>query len=338
MTAWLRALLAFVERGEPTVLVTVASVEGSAPRGPGTKMLVTSEASEETIGGGQLEYQAIQRAREILEGGKRAVVLEDVPLGPQLGQCCGGFARLLFEVIDQSDLGWLKALSTQGGDAPAYTLRDLDSPDPRKLLDASDDNQLLEAHIEKKGSPTIFKDDTGHSYFLDLEFNPRCEVVVFGAGHVGRALVKALAPLDFKVTWVDGRENVFPNTLPAGVEALSIDPPHYAVERAGAGAFYLVMTHSHPLDLEVCEAVLRRGDAGYLGLIGSKSKRSRFLQRLAAKGLTSELLAGLTCPVGLPGIDGKEPAVIAASVAVDLLMRRSDALSNQEDEKKKAYV
>lgn len=338
MTAWLQGLLEHIEKNEPTVLVTVAGVEGSAPRGPGTKMLVTGDASEETIGGGQLEYQAIQRAREILEGGKRAVVLEDVPLGPQLGQCCGGFARLLFEVIDQSDLEWLQALSRQVGKVPAYTLRDLDSAEPRKLLDAGEDSQLLEVHIGKQDGPTIFEDDMGHSYFLDFEFQPRCEVVVFGAGHVGRALVRALEPLDFKVTWVDGRKNVFPNAVPAGVEILSIDPPHYAVDRAGAGAFYLVMTHSHPLDLEVCEAVLRRGDAGYLGLIGSKSKRARFLQRLAAKGLTAELLAGLTCPVGLAGIDGKEPAVIAASVVVDLLMRRSEALSIQEDEKKKAYV
>ena len=334
MTDWLQSLIGCIERREPAVLVTIASVEGSAPREPGTKMIVTQDISVETIGGGQLEYQAIQRAREILSGQKRAVVLEDIPLGPQLGQCCGGFAQLLFEVVDQSDLPWLQAIAERAGDSPIYSLRDLASPHPRQLGDP----QSLKLRFAEMDGPSIVEDEKGTRFFLDLEYNPRIEVVVFGAGHVGKALVNALAPLDFKVTWIDGREGVFPKEIPNGVEPLSIDPPHYAVKRVGPGAFYLVMTHSHPLDLEVCEAVLKRGDAGYLGLIGSKSKRARFLKRLAAKGLSDAQMNGLICPVGLPGIDGKEPAVIAASVVADLLVRRSAAHADQEEEKKKAYV
>jgi xanthine dehydrogenase accessory factor len=144
---------------------------------------------------------------------------------------------------------------------------------------------------------------------------------LFGAGHVGRALAPALAPLGFAITWIDGRTGQFPELSPPGVRQLELAMPELAVDEAPPNTIFLVMTHSHPLDEAVCEAILRRGDFFYLGLIGSDTKRARFVKRLGEAGISEELLERLVCPIGLPGIASKEPAAIAASVAADLLMR-----------------
>jgi xanthine dehydrogenase accessory factor len=145
---------------------------------------------------------------------------------------------------------------------------------------------------------------------------------LFGAGHVGRAVANAVAPLGFAITWIDGRAGYFPDDVPAGVKTMSLAMPELAVDEAPEHSVFLVMTHSHPLDEAICEAVLRRDDFDYLGLIGSRTKRARFRKRLKAKDIPPERLARLTCPIGLPGITSKEPAAIATSVAADLLMRR----------------
>ncbi|MGF1611642.1 MAG: xanthine dehydrogenase accessory protein XdhC, partial [Kiloniellales bacterium] len=153
---------------------------------------------------------------------------------------------------------------------------------------------------------------------------------LFGAGHVGRAIVRALAPLPFAVCWVDGRPGIFPHETPDNATVEPCDPPWQAVARAPSGAFFLTMTHKHESDYAVCEAVLRRGDAAYLGMIGSDAKRERGLRWLADKGLSAAQIARVTCPIGLPGIEGKEPAVIAAAVAADLLLRREARLQEME--------
>jgi xanthine dehydrogenase accessory factor len=153
--------------------------------------------------------------------------------------------------------------------------------------------------------------------------NPPAQALwLFGAGHVGRALVPALHPLGFAITWIDGRAGQFPEPALHGVKQLALAMPELAVDDAPASAIFLVMTHSHPLDEAVCEAVLRRDDFAYLGLIGSETKRARFAKRLGQAGISAKKLEQLTCPIGLPGIDSKEPAAIAASVAADLLIRR----------------
>lgn len=145
---------------------------------------------------------------------------------------------------------------------------------------------------------------------------------LFGAGHVGRATAYAMAPLGFAVTWIDGRSGQFPEPPPAGIKCLALAMPELLVDGAPADTVFAVMTHSHPLDEAICEAVLRRDDFAYLGLIGSKTKRARFVKRLGEAGIPREQLQRLICPIGLPGIDSKEPAAIAASFAADLLMRR----------------
>ncbi len=311
---WLDALQEVTAKTEPAVLVTLVEAEGSVPRGPGAKMVVTAQGSFDTIGGGALEYVAIQRARDLL--GTAQAALDSQPLGPALGQCCGGRAELLYEPIVASDLGWIGDLA--GGLAKAPLLRRL------TITDQGVEKALLNGAAAAEGR-TELRQEEGARVVLDRCHDPRQSLFLFGAGHVGKALVAALAALPFRVIWIDGREEEFPQLLPANATKVVSDPPHFVVDRAPAGTFFLVMTHSHPLDQAICEAVLKRGDQGYLGLIGSKSKKTQFLRRLAARDLDEATLKKLSCPIGLPGIMGKEPAVIAASVAADLLGRIEEA-------------
>ena len=160
---------------------------------------------------------------------------------------------------------------------------------------------------------------------LEPVLPPRWQVAVFGAGHVGKALVRLLADLPCAVSWVDPRPEELPAAPPPRVRPVVCDPPEDAVADLCAGADVVVMTHSHALDQQVVEAALRRPELGYVGLIGSLTKRARFLQRLSARGLPPEALARLTCPIGIEGIRGKLPAEIAIAVAAQLLQRRGAA-------------
>lgn len=149
---------------------------------------------------------------------------------------------------------------------------------------------------------------------------PRFVLQLYGAGHVGRAIVRLLQGLPCRVQWIDERESEFPAEPSAPhVERLCVEPVQAEVALAPPGAFYLVLTHSHDLDLAITEAVLRRGDFGWLGLIGSATKRARFLHRFESRGIPPERLARLVCPIGVPGIGGKEPEVIALAVVAQLL-------------------
>lgn len=150
----------------------------------------------------------------------------------------------------------------------------------------------------------------------------RTPVLLFGAGHVGRALVLALAPLPFAIRWIDGRADAFPPHVPANATPIRTDDPATEIAAAAPGAFVLVMTHEHALDFAVTAAALGRADLPFVGLIGSATKRARFESRFRNLGLTAERIAGLTCPIGLPGIRGREPAVIAAAVAAQLCLLR----------------
>jgi len=149
---------------------------------------------------------------------------------------------------------------------------------------------------------------------------PRFRLHLFGAGHVGRALVQVLSGVPCEIVWVDEREAEFPpGPLPGHVERVCVEPVEAEVDQGRPGDFYLVMTHSHALDLALAEAILKRGDFGWFGLIGSASKRARFEHRLRERGITDALLARMTSPIGLGDIAGKQPGVIAISVAAQLL-------------------
>lgn len=325
MNDWLQALIALGERGMPTVLVTVAEVAGSVPREAGTKMLVAEHGQFDTIGGGHLELRACELARVMLASGE-ARRLERVPLGPGLGQCCGGVVHLAFERIDAQALPAYRVLRQRWRQrADTWRLVALDGGDMPRLLDADGaplaESAALPALDLAPGADThLLRDLQGRRWLIDACRADRPHLLLFGAGHVGAAIVRALADLPCDVTWVDEREDMFPASLPANTAIEATDTPEAVLAKAEPGASYLVMTHSHALDQRLCEAILRRGDAGWFGLIGSQTKRMQFEHRLRERGITPRQLAGMTCPIGLPGIHGKQPAVIAAAVAAQLLL------------------
>lgn len=155
---------------------------------------------------------------------------------------------------------------------------------------------------------------------------PLFALQLYGAGHVGRAIARLLETLPCTVQWIDEREGEFPATpSAASVQRLCIEPLEAEVAQAPPGAFYLVLTHSHALDLAITEAILRRGDFGFLGLIGSATKRASFLRRFRQRGIGEPALARLTCPIGVAGIAGKQPEVIAVAVVAQLLQAAARA-------------
>lgn len=329
----------------PAVLVTVARVEGSVPRESGARMLVDAQGFRGTIGGGHLEHRALAMARAMLEQGGGAAHVERFPLGPKLGQCCGGIAWLAFEMADAAQLALLDARRNEdtwrvvlvgwagsSSDAAGSDMRA--SPDrvggrpahPASLFD--DGGRLLAGEslpsFDRAQGTHLFQDDTGRLWLADAVLAPRAHLMLFGAGHVGAAIVRALAELPCRVTWVDEREDLFPPALPANVRVEATDTPESLVENAMPGTTFLVMTHSHALDLQLSHAILSRpGPArsrDWFGLIGSDTKRRQFEHRLRERGIDGARLDAMVCPVGLPGIEGKAPAVIAASVAAQLLL------------------
>jgi xanthine dehydrogenase accessory factor len=314
MAAWLESVLQWLEAGQSAILVHVATVKGSAPREAGARMLVGDEALIGTIGGGELEYQAIGKARQMLAGNP-VPLLQQVALGPELGQCCGGSLTLMFEPFVPADLAWVRKLANaaQGLEPVLRTVRIGESGAMSRDWRIAGQAPQRPVEIAEHGDGLAL---------CELMNDRRPDLFVFGAGHVGRAVVRAVEPLGFAVTWIDGRADAFPVDCPDGIRTWPLAMPELAVEEAGPGAYFLVMTHSHPLDEAICEAVLKRRDFAFLGLIGSATKAARFRKSLVKTGLSEASLKRLTCPIGLPAVSGKDPAVIAASVAADLLIRR----------------
>jgi xanthine dehydrogenase accessory factor len=236
-------------------------------------------------------------------------------LGPELSQCCGGAVTLAFEPFAPADLAWLDKLLHAAAD-PVPVIRTL------QLDEAG--NLRRDWSSETAGEDTEFAATFAAGRLAIRErVNPPAQAVwLFGAGHVGHAVAAALHPLGFALTWIDGRAGQFPEPPPPGVKTLALAMPELVVDEAPPGAVFLVMTHSHPLDEAICEAVLRREDFAHLGLIGSATKRARFVKRLAAVGIAKPQLDRLVCPIGLADIRSKEPTAIAASIAADLLIRR----------------
>ena len=320
MTRWLETLARLLRDGTPAMLVIVARVEGSGPREPGARMIVTDDNLYGTIGGGQLEFETLRSARTALKSAPDAFI-ERYPLGPELSQCCGGVVTVMYEPFTPADAAWVEQLC-ENASKPLDTVR------------------MVEKTAGAAFSRTAFTDEAAEDFLFDFggdEFklterlgDVRQPLWLFGAGHVGKALARALEPLPFKVTWVDGRLGQFPTDVPGDISTLEAAMPELLADEAPPGAFFIVMTHSHALDQEICEAVLRRRDFAYLGLIGSDTKAARFRSRLRSQDLEDADIAQLTCPIGLPGIAGKAPEVIAASVAADLLMKLEHTVASEE--------
>jgi xanthine dehydrogenase accessory factor len=251
---WIQAAADCDQNNQAFVLVTVTQTEGSTPRDGDAKMLVTPDSCHDTIGGGQLEFEAIETARQLLKKNKHCQVSREFNLAKDLEQCCGGRVTLLLECF------------------PA----------------------------------TGFK------------------VVVLGAGHVGKAVVGLLGELSCRVQWIDSRSEYFGESLPFNVLTQVLITPEQAIENCAVDSWYLVMTHSHVLDQQLVEAILSRGDARFCGLIGSKSKAASFRSRLKRKGFSDDEISGLTSPIGLPELKGKQPMEIAVSVVAQMMILLND--------------
>lgn len=304
---WLSAALDCIAAGEKAVLVTVAEAKGSTPRESGAKMLVRERDIVGSIGGGQLELLAIDAARRLMAEKAARPDLMRYSLGPDLGQCCGGAVRLLLEPLSQTDRRWLKQWQSQ-----------LSSSETRLLMTSADGGkQWAEAEQTEDGARIA---ESGRRWqVIEAVRRASRPAWVFGAGHVGRALVKVLAELPFEVTWLDSRFDGFPTEIPAGVRHIVAPRLAEAVDGAPPATLFLVLTHSHQLDLDICDRVLRRADFAFLGLIGSATKKARFLRSLRDRGHAAAALERLVSPIGLAQIPGKQPMAIAVSTAAQLL-------------------
>ena len=342
--SWIHTLQLVAERCQDAVMVTVTAGKGSIPREPGAKMIVTIDALHGTIGGGELEYQAIDAARAMLRGsGNRQA--KRFGLGANLGQYCGGAANLLLERVPRGAAwvnlagGWLDAgvscvVVTPFDGQARLLVRDGETwgtlGDPAVDACAAETARTMLANRDRDAAVLGLGANVAALFepLQPSDFN----VVLFGAGHVGRALVRVLGPVPCRVTWVDSRADEFPPDVPDNVRVVRTDAPAAEVAAARPGSYFLVMTHSHALDFEVVESVLRRGDFAYCGMIGSQTKRRTFENGLAKRGAGAGLLARFTCPIGIPGIKGKEPGTIAVAVAAQLLEQRERDSSDSKSE------
>ncbi|WP_267434947.1 xanthine dehydrogenase accessory protein XdhC [Sphingomonas sp. GM_Shp_1] len=299
MTAWAARLRA---GDAPLALVTILATEGSAPRGAGTRMVVSDTASFDTIGGGALEHRAIEQARAILAHPPGSWRVQDYPLGPLLGQCCGGRVRLLIERVDPAALDWIEAVETSTTLTtelhPTHIAR---RPDPMAVV------RPLSARGERPAAGACWAERPGQW---------QRPLYLFGAGHVGQAIARRIDGLPLRLAWFDSRETMA--DLP-GVTIVEEDRLPDCIAEAPDEAAILILTHDHGLDYALTRAALTRSPLAFVGLIGSATKRARFLARLAREAVPDEAIARLTCPIGLPTIAGKEPDVIALSVLAQLL-------------------
>jgi xanthine dehydrogenase accessory factor len=331
MPAWARQLAEVLER-EHGVVVTLNLLIGSAPREAGCRMIVTADEAFGSIGGGNLEFEATAYARELLgPGSPPRQVHRPVALGPALNQCCGGTVTLLFEHFEAAVPAWLKELIEGACEQRAVVLASaIDRLEPFKTLitQAGITDHSIPGEVMTRGRELLLGvNETGietvatadEEWWLELIGNQAKPLVLFGAGHVGQAVARLLAEMPFEVTWVDQRPDVFPRQPGANITAVKPEDPLAEVGKAPADSVFVVMTHSHQLDEDICFEVLSRGDFCWLGLIGSVTKSRRFVQRLAQRGISESDLGRLVCPIGLSGIKGKQPATIALSLVAQLM-------------------
>ena len=291
----LGALAAAIAAHGPVARVVIAAHDGSSPREVGASMLVRDGGQSGTIGGGALEFEAAAKALGMLPPpGPR---VEKVALGPSLGQCCGGAVTLWYEVFAVVPEPVSGVVARGAGEIPLAV---------KRVLAAARGQGVTPAAGLVAG------------WLVEPVAEAERQVWVWGAGHVGRALVSVLVPLPgIAVTWVDVAAERFPDVVPEGVTVVPASDPAVVADHAPVDAEHLVLTFSHALDLELCHRLLNRGFKG-LGLIGSATKWGRFRSRLAALGHSGEAVARIRCPIGDPSL-GKHPQAIAVGVVAELL-------------------
>lgn len=349
MIDWIPILHSLLDRQEACVLVLLVQAKGSTPRDAGAKMLVTRSDSFGSIGGGTLEYRAIEEARRMLRSGgdqKPMRHLQTWHLGADAGQCCGGECTLVLETVPPLHAKWLERVREYQDSAPCVLVTPLNGHDALecegKLFVAENivegrwpaDQEMIAPLVRRllissgKAVGTlqlVFRKpgDKLPAYLLERYGPGTFRLMIFGAGHIGKAIIRVMSELPCHITWVDSRPDMFPASVPPNVTKIVSDRYELIIAEAQPDTIFLVMTHSHPLDLELCEHILRRGDFAYLGLIGSKTKRERFAKRLLQRGLGQEVVKRLTCPIGIRGIPDKDPGAIAVVVAAQILQQRN---------------
>ena len=300
--------------------MTVVRSAGSAPRDAGATLLVERTGSTDTVGGGNLEFEAIRAARALLAQVPAEQAIVPYTLGPGLRQCCGGAVWLLYERIVATPLvaaewqRWSQAL-LRG----ERLLRNWSAQTPVS-------HWRTLAAGERHQSQLVQRPGQAWQQVIGADAFP---LRLFGAGHVGRALVQVLAHTEARLQWIDPRPEMAATCAGMVPPLRACADPLDAVRDAGPGTWFVVMTHSHTLDFELVEAILRRRDAAFCGLIGSATKAARFRHNLQRQGLAASHLAGLTCPIGIPGLHDKAPASVAIAVAAQVLLLREAALAGQ---------
>ncbi len=367
MFDWAKELQILLNLNQSAVMVSIVQVKGSTPREVGTKLIVTSEKTIGTIGGGNLEHQSIKVAQNLLlKKPKQTHQIEHFSLSAGLGMCCGGSLEILFERLNFSDLSWLEPwvnCQQQKQDAILLSVLSKDQPTKKRVLLKNEllggqkpaltkflTHNVLEMAINMCNS-SKFHDQT--QYFntqngpaIWLESSPKTlkTLFLFGAGHVGQAVASLLANLDWNIEWLDSRDNCVEAQAIAdsstNISLHETDTPEADIDQAESGCDYLVMTHDHSLDFKLCQQILLKGDFNYFGVIGSKTKRKRFEHRLIDLGFSLEQLNKMQCPIGISGIHSKQPYAIAISV-VSQLLRYSDPnylkLSDAKDDNRMFY-
>jgi len=279
---------------KPAIVITLVEVFGSAPRNTGVKMLVWNGGQAGTIGGGELEFRLVKMAKEMLQQPHMRPVLQDFPLGPVLGQCCGGFVTAMLEPLGKHCFG----------DEKMSVQTCLQSGE-KTLIAVNDDSSKIIITADKK-------------CIIEPPFQPPISIYLFGAGHIGTALAKILLDMDVDLNWIDSRRGMHP------AAQIYDDPVQMAIS-APADALFVIVTHCHDLDYDLCYNILRKNDFKFCGLIGSDTKKARFVQRLQKDGITEKQTGQLTCPVGLNGIGGKHPTEIAVAIAAQLLQKMKES-------------
>lgn len=294
----------------PLVRVLIAKHAGSAPRETGTTMLVGADWQSGTIGGGALEFEATQKARAILAKPQNQIL--KMPLGPALGQCCGGTVTLVLEYFTAATL---PELGTKIFARPITGT----SIEPLTVTRSIANMRNLQDHRS-----LIFTD----GWLIESLQQTSRPLWLYGAGHVGRALVDTLHGLPFDITWIDTAQNRFPTAIPTNATPLIATNPADVVCHAPINAQHLILTYSHALDLELCHQILSR-DFASLGVIGSATKRARFIKRLRTLGHTDAQITRMTCPIGNRAL-GKTPKAIAVGVVADLLSPSTEQITRKE--------
>ena len=311
------------------VLITVGAARGSTPRNTGTKMLVSAADIMGTIGGGQLEYVAIDKARTLLRGGANAELMQ-LPLGPELAQCCGGYTELALTRITVADHQWMDQIqqTLNAGQRGALLTQWQGGHVARELILFDQAAKTPEGNLKRAvqdadqfGTATVVEAQKYSGTFTLVEpiEQNRFNLFLFGAGHVGRAVAHTLSPLPCTIHWVDSRNEEFPAALPGNIQKIIAENPTEVLHNAPANSYFLIMTHSHQLDMELTAEILKKKGCAYIGLIGSMTKRARFFERLKTMGYTDTDLRRVTCPIGISETGGKHPTEIAISVAAEIL-------------------